>query len=103
MRDACKKILPFLPHNWLGLKGLRRLFIALFYATLAVGAYAALCWVQTLFISAAELAVHSAPLRRIYALAALQAALACMGWTLLIRLLGALIAVRQTLCRPDAG
>lgn len=98
MLNVCKKILPFLPHNWLGLTGLRRLFILLFYVTLAVGVYAACCFVQTLFMDPAELAVHSAPLRRLYGLAVLQAALACVGWLTLIHGMGALTAV----CRARA-
>lgn len=102
MPNACKKILPFLPHSWLDLAGLRKLFILLFYATLAVGLYAAACFVQTLFMDAAELAVHSAPLRRLYGLAVLQAMLACVGWLTLIHGLGALAAVRQALHRPRA-
>ena len=84
------KIIPFLPHNWLDTPGLRWLFIALFYATLFVGVYAAFHWLATFWADPATLALNSAPLRRIYGLATLQALLACTGWSLLIQLLGVL-------------
>lgn len=93
MPNGYKKMIPFLPHNWLGLTGLRRLFIVLFYATLLVGLYAAWNWACTFWTDPAQLAAYSAPLRRIYGLAALQALLACTGWSVFIQLLGALIKI----------
>lgn len=96
MPNEFKKIIPFLPHHWLELPGLRRLFIGLFYATLAVGLYAAWEWAATFWADPAQLAAQSAPLRRIYGLAAFQAAAACVGWTAFIRLLETL----DLLARP---
>lgn len=96
MPNGYKKMIPFLPHRWLELAGLRRLFTVLFYATLLVGLYAAWNWACTFWTDPAQLAAHSAPLRRIYGLAALQALLACSGFCALIRL----SAVLDLLCKP---
>ena len=41
MPNGFKNFHVFLPHNWLGLTGLKRLFTVLFYATFFVGVYAA--------------------------------------------------------------
>ena len=97
MRNDSKKITAWLPHRWLELKGLSRLYTGLFYATLAVGMYAAGCWIHTFCIDPAELAVQSAPLRKIYLLAFLQSLLACLGWALLLRLCRALQQLEQAL------
>ena len=97
MPNGFKNFHAFLPHNWLGLTGLKRLFTVLFYATFFVGVYAAFHWLATFWTDPATLAIQSAPLRRIYGLAALQAMLACVGWSLFIRLLGTLAQIaRQT-------
>ena len=95
MPNGYKKIIPFLPHHWLELTGLRRLFILLFYATLAVGLYAVWGWAETFWMDPSQLAAQSAPTRRIYGLAMLQAAAVCIGWAVFIRLLGTL----ERLCR----
>lgn len=84
MQNAFNKITAYLPHNWVELNGLRRFFLVVFYLTLAIGLYAAVCWVGTFFAPAGDLAAASAPMRRIYGLAALQAALACAGIRLFI-------------------
>ncbi len=97
MQTVSKKIRPYLPHNWLELKGLSRLFSALFYATLTVGIYAAGCWINTFLTDPAALAVHSAPLRKIYLLATFQAVLACIGWALLIQICRTLQALLETI------
>lgn len=93
MPNGFKNFHAFLPHNWLGLTGLKRLFTMLFYATLFVGVYAAFNWLATFWTDPATLAAQSAPLRRIYGLAALQAMLACVGWSLFICLLGTLAQI----------
>ncbi len=99
MRTAYLKIEPFLPHNWLDLPGLRRVFIALFYATLAVGLYAAVQWGLTFFTPPEQLALNSAPLRRLYGLATLQAALACVGFSLPVCGLKALSDILRAVSR----
>lgn len=43
MQNAFNKITAYLPHNWVELNGLRRFFLVLFYLTLAIGLYAAVC------------------------------------------------------------
>lgn len=85
MPNGFKKLTPFLPHHWLELKGLSRLYLFLFYATLAVGLYAGACWLETYFQTPQQLALNSAPLRRLYGLAVLQAGLACLVWLFLHR------------------
>ena len=69
MQNAFNKITAYLPHNWVELNGLRRFFLVVFYLTLAIGLYAAVCWAGTFFAPAGDLAAASA----------LQAALACAG------------------------
>lgn len=84
MRNVYKRVFPLMPHNWLGLSGLANLFILLFYATGAVGLYAVCCWAATFFTDPAILQAASAPIRRIYGLASIQALLVCVGWWVLI-------------------
>lgn len=97
MQNVYHKFASFSPHRLLGLKGLSRLYIVLFYATLAVGLYAAVCWVGTFMQDPAELGTYSAPVRKIYLLAFAQALLACVGWSVLIRVCQALHEACQAL------
>lgn len=99
MQNAFKKITPYLPHNWLELSGLRRFFTFLFYLTLAIGVYAAVFWAGTFFMSANDLAAASAPVRRLYGLAALQAVLACAGMRFFILGLQVLDACQKALIK----
>lgn len=96
MQNAFNKIAPYLPHNWLGLNGLRRIFTVLFYLTFIIGLYATVCWAGTFFTPAGELAAASAPLRRLYGQAAVQAALACAGECFFILGFKVLSSVQKT-------
>lgn len=96
MPIVSRRIQAFLPHNWLELKGLLRIYVVLFYVTLGIGIYAFGCWIQTFWTDPAQLAVQSAPLRKIYLLATLQAGLACTAEFLLISLCRSL---QKVLCQ----
>lgn len=50
MQNAFNKITAYLPHNWVELNGLRRFFLVVFYLTLAIGLYAAVCWAGTFLL-----------------------------------------------------
>lgn len=82
MQNASKK---YFPHNWLGLKGLSRLYTVLFYATFLFALYSAWNWLATFWMDPAELQLHSAPLRRLYGFAAIQAGLVCLAWGVFAR------------------
>lgn len=80
----------YLPHNWLGLKGLSVAWTVLFYATLAFGVYTAYNWILVLQLPEEFWQQNSAPLIRIYGFATGAAFLAAAVETGILRVLAAL-------------
>lgn len=84
-----------LPHNWLDLKGLRRVFLGAFYADFLIMLYTFYNFVSVWLAPAETLAVQSAPLRRLWTAALLQELLLAVLLLLLAHGLGALWRVRK--------
>ena len=80
----------FIPHRWIGLKGLTRFFIFLFYIPFIIFLYSATQWIMALLTPAEKLATYSAPIKQLWAGAAVQS-------LLLAVLLCTVIAVLKTL------
>lgn len=88
----------FIPHRWVGLKGLTRFFIFLFYIPLIIFLYSGVQWVIALLTPAEKLAVYSAPIKQLWASAAVQSLLLLVLLAGVISLLRALGAIaKQTL------
>lgn len=85
----------YLPHNWLGLKGLSIVWTVLFYATLAFGVYAAYNWILVLQLPEEFWQQNSAPLIRIYGLAAGASLLAAATEMGILRVLAALQTIKK--------
>lgn len=84
-----------LPHNWLDLKGLRRLFLGAFYADFVIMLYTLYNCIAVWLTPAEKLAVQSAPLRRLWTAALAQELLLAVLLLLLAHGLGALWRVRR--------
>lgn len=78
----------FIPHRWIGLKGLMRFFVFLFYIPFIIFLYSAFEWAHTVLFPPP--ASYSAPLKQIWAAA-------CVQGLLLAVLLAAVIAVLKAL------
>ncbi len=89
----------FFPHRWVGLKTVEVICLILFYATLAVGIYALGCLIYTFFVSPETLAQNSAPARKLYGFAALQAALACVAELTVAKICSALRKTKNYLSK----
>lgn len=87
----------YLPHNWLGLKGLNVVWTVFFYATLAFGLYTAYNWILVLQLPAEFWQATSAPLKQIYGYAAGVSLLACAAELTVLRVLAALTKTQNAL------
>lgn len=88
----------FIPHRWIGLKGLTRFFIFLFYIPFIIFLYSATQWIMALLTPAEKLATYSAPIKQLWASAAVQSLLLLVLLAGVISLLRALGAIaKQTL------
>lgn len=84
----------YLPHNWLGFKGLSVVWRVFFYATLVFGVYAAYNWIQVLRLPDEFWQYNSAPLKQIYGYAAGASLLVCMAELGILRVLAVLEKIR---------
>ncbi len=87
----------FFPHRWIGLKTIEVIGLILFYATLAVGVYALGCFLYTFLLSSDILAQNSAPARKLYGFATLQAGLTCIIELALVKICQALRISAQSI------
>lgn len=85
----------FIPHRWIDLKGLTRLFSFLFYIPLIVFIYSFIQWIWVLFTPAKELALYSAPVKQLWFSAAVQSLLIGVIIITLAKLLKTLAALAQ--------
>lgn len=90
-----QKYASLLPHNWLDLKGLRRVFLGAFYADFLIMLYTFYNFVSVWLAPAEKLAVQSAPLRRLWTAALLQELLLAVLLLILAHGLGALWRIRK--------
>lgn len=87
----------FIPHRWIGLKGLTRFFIFLFYIPLIVFVYSAIQWVNALLTPAQQLIAYSAPVKQLWFSAMVQSLLIALLLAAVIKVLQALYGLyRQT-------
>ncbi len=85
----------YLPHNWLNFKRLSGIWTVFFYATVAFGVYAAYNWILVLQLPEEYRLLNSAPLERIYGLAAGASLLAAVLETGILRVLKTLKTVKK--------